>query len=206
MDVPEFDGGAAARDRSADAAALLCGRAVPREPADVWLLRNALATLAAGNHGAGCDCKTGGAVGSDAARRRTVCDAAAGTRRSQGSAAERACGGAGTAQGVPSGAARTPGWARRPTPQEHNRPRVGDRFANAAATFTDDSAGWAGTSRARASVQNVSPDSPLNRSGPMGDADPPPSLPFGPALVPPQAASAGRKSAAGGIARFNRRV
>jgi hypothetical protein len=33
--------------------------------------------------------------------------------------------------------------------------------------------------------KNVSPDSPLNRSGPMGDADPPPSLPFGPALVVP---------------------
>jgi hypothetical protein len=34
--------------------------------------------------------------------------------------------------------------------------------------------------------KNVSPDSPLNRSGPMGDADPPPSLPFGPALVAPE--------------------
>ena len=34
--------------------------------------------------------------------------------------------------------------------------------------------------------KNVSPESPLNRSGPMGDADPPPSLPFGPALVAPE--------------------
>ena len=34
--------------------------------------------------------------------------------------------------------------------------------------------------------KNVSPDSPLNRSGPMGDADPPPSLPFGPALAAPE--------------------
>jgi hypothetical protein len=34
--------------------------------------------------------------------------------------------------------------------------------------------------------KNVSPDSPLNRTGPMGDADPPPSLPFGPALVAPE--------------------
>ena len=34
--------------------------------------------------------------------------------------------------------------------------------------------------------KNVSPDSPLNRSGPMGDSDPPPSLPFGPALVAPE--------------------
>ncbi len=36
--------------------------------------------------------------------------------------------------------------------------------------------------------KNVSPDSPLNRSGtsPMGDADPPPSLPFGPTLVSPE--------------------
>ncbi len=34
--------------------------------------------------------------------------------------------------------------------------------------------------------KNVSPDSPLNRSGPMGDADPPPALPFGPALVAPE--------------------
>jgi hypothetical protein len=34
--------------------------------------------------------------------------------------------------------------------------------------------------------KNVSPDSPLNRSGPMGDADPAPSLPFGPALVAPE--------------------
>jgi hypothetical protein len=34
--------------------------------------------------------------------------------------------------------------------------------------------------------KNVSPDSPLNRPGPMGDADPPPALPFGPALVAPE--------------------
>jgi hypothetical protein len=34
--------------------------------------------------------------------------------------------------------------------------------------------------------KNVSPESPLNRSGPMGEADPPPSLPFGPALVAPE--------------------
>jgi hypothetical protein len=33
--------------------------------------------------------------------------------------------------------------------------------------------------------KSVSPDSPLNRTGPMGDADPPPSLPFGPAIAPP---------------------
>lgn len=36
--------------------------------------------------------------------------------------------------------------------------------------------------------KNVSPESPLNRSGPMGDSDPPPSLPFGPALVAPEQA------------------
>src|SRR4051812_19396853 len=36
--------------------------------------------------------------------------------------------------------------------------------------------------------KSVSPDSPLNRSGsgPMGDSDPPPALPFGPALVAPE--------------------
>jgi hypothetical protein len=34
--------------------------------------------------------------------------------------------------------------------------------------------------------RSVPPDSPLNRGGPMGDADPPPSLPFGPALVAPE--------------------
>jgi hypothetical protein len=36
--------------------------------------------------------------------------------------------------------------------------------------------------------KSVSPDSPLNRNTtqPMGDADPPPALPFGPALVAPQ--------------------
>jgi hypothetical protein len=33
--------------------------------------------------------------------------------------------------------------------------------------------------------KNVPPSSPLNRTGPMGDSDPPPSLPFGPALVAP---------------------
>ncbi len=34
--------------------------------------------------------------------------------------------------------------------------------------------------------KSVSPDSPLNRSGPMGDLDPPPSLPFGPVPVAPE--------------------
>jgi hypothetical protein len=35
--------------------------------------------------------------------------------------------------------------------------------------------------------KNLPPDSPLNRNvTPMGDADPPPALPFGPALVAPQ--------------------
>jgi hypothetical protein len=34
--------------------------------------------------------------------------------------------------------------------------------------------------------KTISPDSPLNKSGPMGDVDPPPALPFGPALVAPE--------------------
>ena len=34
--------------------------------------------------------------------------------------------------------------------------------------------------------RSVPPESPLNRSVPTGDADPPPSLPFGPALVAPE--------------------
>lgn len=45
-----------------------------------------------------------------------------------------------------------------------------------------------GTQPSTQQYKSVSPDSPLNRSGsgPMGDSDPPPSLPFGPALVAPE--------------------
>jgi hypothetical protein len=48
-----------------------------------------------------------------------------------------------------------------------------------------------GTQPTTQPYKSVSPDSPLNRSGsgPMGDSDPPPSLPFGPALVAPEQAS-----------------
>jgi hypothetical protein len=34
--------------------------------------------------------------------------------------------------------------------------------------------------------KNIPPDSPLNRSGPTSDVDPPPSLPFGPKAIAPQ--------------------
>src|SRR5215211_7135550 len=68
MDVPGFDGGAAtAGDPTAIAAALLRGRTVFRQPADVWLLRHTLATLAARDHGTGGNYQTWDAAGSAAA-------------------------------------------------------------------------------------------------------------------------------------------
>jgi hypothetical protein len=78
--------------------------------------------------------------------------------------------------GAPGGATRAPGYSAPafPTPPQGtpNTPPTGQ-----------------GTQPSTQPLfKNVSPDSPLNRNttGPMGDSDPPPSLPFGPALVAPE--------------------
>ena len=95
VDVPEFVGDTAG-DRKANSAALLCRRAVFREPDDVRLLRHALATLAAGKPGAGFDTKARGADVPVTKGSLSLCRSASRTGRSQSAAAERACGRANT--------------------------------------------------------------------------------------------------------------
>ena len=113
------------------------------------------------------------------------------------------------------GAPRTPGAPGGPTPPQGTQPPAGTGAPGSqprGATgypspglptppppTTSSAASGQGTQPATQPLyKNVSPDSPLNRSGPMGDADPPPSLPFGPALVAPEQPTRGREPAARG--------
>jgi hypothetical protein len=98
--------------------------------------------------------------------------------------------------GVPSGAPPAQGAPSGPAPPQGTQPPAGGpgypapsfpppQTAPPAAPFTPPAAPVppSGTGPL---YRNLPPDSPLNRSGPMGDLDPPPSLPFGPALVAPE--------------------
>src|SRR6185312_7607059 len=79
--------------RTAIPAALLCRRTVLREPANVWLLRYALAALAAGVHGAGFDWEARRGVADSATTRgSSLCSATGGTGGSPSATAECACG------------------------------------------------------------------------------------------------------------------
>lgn len=107
-----------------------------------------------------------------------------------------------TPAGATGGAARTPGAPGSPTPPPgfQQPPGTGAPASQPRGTTGYPSTGLptppqtapAAPPAAQPSTQplykSVSPDSPLNRSGtgPMGDADPPPALPFGPTLVAPE--------------------
>jgi hypothetical protein len=91
---------------------------------------------------------------------------------------------------APGGATRPPGAPGGPVPQPGAQPPAGGTgFAVPPPTSPMTPPQGQGTQpNTGRQFKNVSPESPLNRTGPMGDADPPPSLPFGPALVSPQQA------------------
>jgi hypothetical protein len=90
--------------------------------------------------------------------------------------------------GVPSGAPRAPGAPGGSTsPRGTQPPTSGPGLPTPPQPSPTNPPAGTGTQPGTAPIfKNVSPDSPLNRTGPMGDADPPPSLPFGPALAAPQ--------------------
>jgi hypothetical protein len=90
---------------------------------------------------------------------------------------------------APSGPSRTPGAPGGPAaPQGTQPPAGGPSFTTPPTTPMAPPAAPGTQPKTGPAYKNVSPDSPLNRSGssPMGDADPPPSLPFGPTLVAPE--------------------